>query len=395
MIRGRDRFIKPIIDSGQYEVIVEEDWDDYNIERHQPDIVLSVGESNYDIIKCFKKAKSLKIPTLNIQDGIHEWRDIWENDYYARGGNYFNRQFIIADKIACLGQLQADWYNAMGMTGQPEVIGMPWLEQFIQNTNKWKPRQGVKNVLVMTANTPAFDADQYATVLQSIKDIKEIFESYKNINPIWRVRGNLAQDLNLINDDKKFDKETLHKILPEVDCVISTPSTAIIESMIAGVPTALLDYSNSPSYINVAWRMNCKIQIENFLSELLEPPDNKLNFQQMALNLMVCLKTGSDKRLLNLIYKMISFGEISRREAIPLVMPRIILDDDTVSIQFPEFNKKSLFPYHSVFHKDDLLSLQIENNNLIIENKHLRNKLEANSLYCGIKRFIKRAFRIS
>jgi len=390
LIRGREKFIKPLTNISEFEIIIESNWEDYIIDKYNPDLIISIGESHFEVFKCFKKAKSLGIPTLNIQDGIHEWRDIWENDKYAKGGNYFNRQFIIADKIACIGQLQADWYHAMGMTGQPEVVGMPWLEDFIQNDDKWKRREGIKNIMVMTANTPAFNLEQYRLVLESIQDLKNSTAVAKDNLLVWRVRGNLRRDLNLINEDPKYETESLHKILPQVDGVICTPSTAIIESMVAGVPTALIDYTNSPLFINTAWRINCQAQIAQTISELLDPPENKLNFQNMALSMMAYTKPKSDQRLVVLVEKMILYGRIARKLNIPLILPNKLLDDCEIAIKVPEFNKTSLFPYHSVFHKDNLLSLQIENNYLEIENRSLKEKVMMRSVYYDLKKLVKR-----
>jgi len=393
LIRGREKFIKPLFDADKFKIVVDEDWEESIIDKCKPDLLLSVGESHHSVFSCFKKARSLGIPTLNLQDGIHEWRDIWEHDAYARGGKYFNRQFIIADKISCIGQLQADWFTAMGMVGQPEVIGMPWMEDCLRNRNTWKRKTGVKKILIMTANTPAFGPDQYEKVLRSIRDLKEFFEADTRVYPIWRLRGNLMKDLNLINADNKFEKESLQTIMPDIDCVICTPSTALLESMIVGIPTALIDYTNSPLFINSAWRITCKDQISQVINELLEPPENKLNFQENALNTMVYLKPQSDKRLVQLVRAMISYGLAAREKNEPLILPRNIVSQGTTEVSPARFDVKSLFPYHSVFHKDDLISLQVDNNNLIIENKELKNKLRAQWFYADFKNFIKKKLK--
>lgn len=367
LIRDRERFIKPLINHSEFEIIVDREWDAKIVNEVKPDLVLSVGESHYGVFNCFVRAKELNIPTLNIQDGIHEWRDIWENKKYSAGGRYFNRQFIIADKIMCMGQLQADWFTASGMTGQPEIIGIPWLDDFIRKGEIWRRRKGIRKVLIMTANTPAFDDNQYSEVLNSMLDLKDFFKDKPEYNVVWRVRGRLNEDLNLSTNSS--NSKTLHEEFIDTDIVLSTPSTAIIEAMIAGIPSAIIDYTQSPHYILSAWKIFSQDQISTVITDISRADENKLLFQKMCLNLMVYTKTNATERMISLIKNMIinkdcNFVKTEKQ------------NDNVRKIEtaFKNIDFKQVFPKYSFFSENDVVALQVKYLNLLMEAEALKSR---------------------
>jgi len=117
LVQGREKLLASFFEQLKRPAIVEPDWRPAVISRHAPALVLSIGEAAHEIWICFQEARKRGIPSLTVQDGIPEWRDIWENPRYGQGGNHLNRQGMCADKIACHGRLQVRLFESWGWWG--------------------------------------------------------------------------------------------------------------------------------------------------------------------------------------------------------------------------------------------------------------------------------------
>ena len=64
-----------------------------------------------------------------------------------------------------------------------------------------------------------------------------------------------------------------------MDAAISTPSTAMLEAMLLGLPVAALDYTNSPAFVQPAWSITARAQMPVVVAELMRPSAAKMLFQ--------------------------------------------------------------------------------------------------------------------
>lgn len=255
------------------------DWDPEAISAKRPDLVLCVNEYHYDVIRCLDAARAAGIPSLTLQDGILEWRCQYDNPLF---GDAPQHQPVLADKIACLGAQSARQIAAWGNAGKPEVTGMPRLDHLLQ-----RPRipidQPGRRLLVMTAKNPGFTPAQRQTTIASLRDLRLYLDSRRDLQVRWRVNRSVAEAIGVVNQLQETASVELAGQVEEVDAVISTLSTAILEAMVLERPVAALDYHNVPRFVPTAWSITAREQIAPVVAELLEPPAVKLAFQRDCL----------------------------------------------------------------------------------------------------------------
>jgi hypothetical protein len=204
------------------------------------------------------------VPTLHIADGIVEWRNTWENprsQSQEEGMPLF--QPVLSHKIACLGHSQARILESWGNLGKCEIIGAPRFDNLLGKNPRKRKAEEPFRVLIMTAITSGFTQEQISLVKRSLQDLKFWFSSHQNINgssiePVWRVTGDLEREVGINNMISDLTGKELAEVLQSVDAVITTPSTAMLEAMLLGLPVSLLDYGNCPHYVS------CIFCLENY-----------------------------------------------------------------------------------------------------------------------------------
>jgi hypothetical protein len=153
----------------------------------------------------------------------------------------------------------------------------------------------------------------------------------------------------------------LAEFLQNVDAVITTPSTAMLEAMLLGLPVAVLDYCNCPHYVQAAWRITAPEHITSTVAELLDPPAPKMLFQETALHDSLECATPARPRLLALASGMIAEGKKQRAAAQPLQLsPQIVEPNPRARAVENRFQPALLYPDQSEFQENNLPALQVE-----------------------------------
>ena len=304
--------------------------------------------------------KQNNVATLYMIDGILEWRNAWENrpDEVACP---FAMRPVLSHKVACIGENQARVLDGWGNLGKTEIVGVPRLDRYttpksLQNTATKRERL---RVLVMTAKTPAFTDAQWATVRQSIVDCKSYADSHADsVEFIWRLTGGLDESVGIQNSTVDLTGIQLHDQLQEVDAVLCTPSTAAVESMLADKPTALLNYFDCPSYINLAWNVGHASQLTAVIQQLKQPDQRKMHFQEQQLERILYRESSASARLIQLVRAMqesasqqVADGDRLKFSANLLPLP----------VSSPvRFDWKSMFPDNAAFAEDVHVSTQAQ-----------------------------------
>lgn len=315
------------------------------------------------------------IPVLVLADGVLEYRNTWQNGGIPDGSMF---QPLFGHKIACIGKSQARILESWGNVGKCEVIGLPRLDALaaqyaaapVVGSVNQKPNETFE-LLIATAQTPAFDDQQYTTVVRSLKDLQHWINEHpavdgRQINTTWRLTAGLDEALGLPphNDRKDGPLEPMLDLLGRVDGVITTPSTVYLESALKGQPTAILDYHNTPAYVPPAWTISAKAHIGSVIRELARPPLPKLLFQGTTLADALEHRPSATDRLIDLILTMIACGDAAAQQNQPIEYPYRIIADANENF-FPvleSFDIEQLFPNAPGFKTDDLRQLQIELN---------------------------------
>jgi hypothetical protein len=332
-----------------------------------------------------QRAMAKDIPILIITDGILEYRNTWLHPGMAPGAIF---QPVVGHKIACLGRSQARILESWGNLGKCEIIGAPRLDPLIgKQPRKRNPGESFR-LLIMTARTPGFTPDQIVLTKRSMRDLKFWLSQHQNLSgtrvePVWRLTQDLDKEIGVENLLTELSGQELAEILQNVDAVITTPSTTMLEAMLHGLPVALLDYNNCPHYVPAAWTISAPRHIDTVLPELFDPPAAKMLYQDTILHDALESRTPATTRMLKLVEEMIAIGQWSRAQNKPLNFPRRMLIDDQDSHHFPEerFDMKALYPGHSVFAEMDRVILQVQTEHLKQEVYTLRKMLKVDNFF--------------
>ena len=360
---GSIHHAKQILDYFSERAVVESDWCPSRVLRHAPSLVIALDEHAAELGLCIAEAARQNIATLQIMDGILEWRRTWH--YPTSKEKRPLNQPALAHKIACLGQIDARIMESWGNVGKCEVIGSPRFDELVSKRKEIR-REAIQGrpmrLLVMTAKTPGFSPEQVEITLHSLLDLKEHLTGRQGIEVIWRVTQNLHGRLGVVNTVRNVLSDELHNLLDSVDAVITTPSTAMLESMLAGHPVALLDYHNCPHYFPAAWRITCEEHIDSVLDDLRDAPLNRMLYQEFCLHDALACRGLAKDRMINLIVEMLRVRRECLESGQPLVFPHRIIGDLAGHISWPSvaFDLERLYPHHNVFGRRNTTEMQAE-----------------------------------
>jgi hypothetical protein len=365
LLRDQYAHVKPVEEAleGKAEFTYDGDWDPAKLVSGKPNLILCVNDYHYDVARCIEAAKQAGIPTLTMQDGILEWRCQYENPLFGAGNGAPQHQPVLADKIACLGHASVRHIASWGNAAKVEVTGMPRLDALLHR--KAAPiRKPGSRILVMTAKNPGFTQAQRNLTIQSLKDVRDYLTGKPGVQILWRVSKAVAQALEVENQLTEISTAELATVLDQADAVISSLSTAILEAMMSGRPVAALDYHNVPRFQSTAWTISSREQIGPVVTELLNPPANKIAFQTHCLADSLECSGSAAERVASLILKMI--------EQRNTLQPNMLGNGTRFQV-FDLPPLAALYPNHAAFSDTETLQLRLaraEN-----ENRRLKDEL--------------------
>jgi hypothetical protein len=348
----------------------EESYDPRILLAYRPEMVITFDEHYCELANLIGVARQQGIATLQVMDGILEWRRTWD---YTRHGRPIDgralplNQPAISHKIACLGRRDARILESWGNGGKCEIVGAPRLDSLLhlrrQGNVRPHPREGRKpRLLVMTAKTPGFTPEQVQTTLGSLRDLKQYFSQRPDLDVVWRLTQDLHRDLGVSNTLADLTGGELRDVLLNVDAVITTPSTSMLEAMLLNRPTALLDYHNTPHYFEAAWTISAERHIAPIVADLLDPPPARLDYQDFLLDdQLACAGTSTaTERLSRLIEAMLD-SRRQRWEDGRYLPRRIIADGDLeTTAELPLGDLGRYYPHMPGTGEADVRRLAIE-----------------------------------
>ncbi|MEQ8769488.1 MAG: glycosyltransferase family 4 protein [Phycisphaerales bacterium] len=188
---------------------------------------------------ALRLAREAGLPTLLLMDGLVEHRNTFEN---VRAGPGFLRPAPV-HAVACAGEICADVLTELGNNAW--ATGLPRLDAI-------KPRPGVASgpLVVATANTPWFSASERERLTDALGLVRDGARAL-GIDVVWRLTGRCELELGVANDPRP-----LPELLAIAGGLMTTPSTLLAESMVAGVPSAVIDPHGSPIWHrgSAVWR---------------------------------------------------------------------------------------------------------------------------------------------
>lgn len=371
--RDQWHHLEPFLEGLSLPVVRDERWEPGPIHNCPPALLITLCDDSFESYNCVRAARAVASPSVLFMDGILEWRHQYENPMFGAGGGTPYRQSSQVDKIACLGHQSKRLLESWGNAGRCEVVGAPRMDALAARS--WSPVPGQRILLVMTANKPAFTPEQMAGVERALVDIRTELAGEPRVRVAWRVRGGLGERLGLMDDVEGLRRLPLSEILNRVDAVLCTPSTAILEAMLAGRPTAMLDYSNSPPFIGTAWAITAKDHIRPTAEALLAPSGTRMAYQRFLLEDALACATPAAPRATALCEALIHLAAEARAAGRPLAFPSTILPEDLPGKTEGELDLAEIYPRHPVFSDSDIQSLRVRLHHALRENEALRLRM--------------------
>ena len=261
-------------------------------ERAAPGDVAIFFSEHFDRFRTLcLELRRRNVATLYAIDGILEWRNAWDNRPDELACPWTMRP-CLSHVVAAIGPLQ---HRVLTSWGNENVvlIGLPrldaWAESWIRSRDSGLTQGKVhgkleialpetpnpRRLLVTTAKCPGFTDEQLERTLRSLQAIKEHVESGGGMGEAkwdvaWRLTGGMAAQLGV--DTTATPENDLATDMSRCDAVISTSSTVILEGMLRRLPVALLDFHNTPIYVDAAFRIQSASQVPSVLDQLGQFP---------------------------------------------------------------------------------------------------------------------------
>ncbi len=302
-------------------VAVVESYELDDVLSHHPAVVLCATDYHLLYANVNAQLRQRNIGTVMAFDGILEWRRTFE--YPLEGHQLPFEQPAGVHKIACLGPSQARLLESWGNVGKCEIVGVPRFDGLAANPPPL-PEGPPYRILVMTAKAPGFSEQQVEACRRGLIDVREAAASLPDLELVWRVSPKIQSAVGLPEEPLDTRGADLHTQLATVHAVVSTMSTAVLEAMLARRPTAVLDYTNSPHLISPSWRICAREHVVPVLRELLDPPREKMAYQEFVLRDSLHFEGLAAQRMATLLERMVDCAR-SRPEGAPLRFPDRIL----------------------------------------------------------------------
>lgn len=187
-------------------------------------------------------ARERRIPTLLLADGVVEYANTCRNPWLGPA----HLQHTPHDLVLAMGPLQAKILEQLG--NRVTTTGLPRLDDFEQGITA--ARQHVEPnqwLLVATALTPAMDDDALERVRHMLRSLRDEAD-HRNLRTRWRIAPQLADAIGV-----PVDTAPLTESLAGARATLTTASTLAVESMLAGVPTAVAHPHPWPLWVPAAW----------------------------------------------------------------------------------------------------------------------------------------------
>ncbi len=248
----------------------------------------------------------------------------------------------------------------------------------------------------MTAKWPGFTDEQVDNTVRGLEDIKEFIAKSNSdgrpLDVVWRLTQGLEQRIGVQNSLTDLTGQELANTLATVDAVITTPSTAMLEAMLAGLPVAILDYNNTPQYVPSAWQITAREHISSVISQLQANSEDKMFLQRSIVEDALTTDGKASDRLEQLACQMLQISREQVAAGQSLRFPREMLPGAT----FPttKLRHANVYPDFAEFQLTDTVESQSQLAHSRREIKHLQSVIaqlqseldEAHGIFDQIRR---------
>ena len=211
------------------------------------------------------------VPCVYLFDGIYDVANAYRNPAHRRR-RVQQMDPLLYTHVACVDRWTHRTFASLG------VRTHAWLPRRAAPETTYSPSTRDASFLVATARTPAFDAAERSR-LQRLLALT--VESLNRMGATYRFRTGDAKLLASLGIPARHNDvgDGFSRCMSRYDCLVTTPSTIATTAMLAGKPTAMLDYRDSPLTQQTGWRIHASTNIDSTLASMLDPAPDRMTFQ--------------------------------------------------------------------------------------------------------------------
>lgn len=217
-------------------------------------------------------AREAGVPRIYLFDGIYDVANAYRNPVHRRR-NLDQMDPLLYTHVACVDRWSYQAFAALG------VRTHAWLPTRAAPDEEATPPTAHKaTFLIATARSPAFDAAERKRLRRLLAMTVAALE---RLGATYRFRTGDAQLLKSLGVPAAANDAHggFGRCMASYDCLITTPSTVATTAMLAGKPTATLDYRDAPLTQQSGWRIHESADIDATLASMTERASDRMTFQ--------------------------------------------------------------------------------------------------------------------
>lgn len=235
-------------------------------------VVVNCVDTSAAARRVLELVASRGVPRLYLFDGIYDVANAYRNPVHLRR-RLRQMDPLLYTHAACVDRWSWEAFAALG------VRTHAWLPARAAPYEGKEPRPGqAAAFLIASARTPAFDKEESRRLQQlialAVAGLERLGADYR-----FRIGDRALVDSLGISAGDNDTAEPFAKCIRRYRCLITTPSTIATTAMLAGTPTATLDYRDAPLTQQTGWRIHRSTDIDGVLASMLEPAAERMSFQ--------------------------------------------------------------------------------------------------------------------
>ena len=212
------------------------------------------------------------VPRVYLFDGIYDMANAYRNRAHRRR-RLAQMDPLLYTHVACVDRWTFRAFAALGARTHA------WLPAGVAPVDDPDPaRPPGSAFLVATARSPVFDAGERERLR---KLLALTIAALDRLGAEYRFRTGHPELLSSLGIPAARNDvgDAFARCIRRYECLITTPSTIATTAMLAGKPTAILDYRDAPLAQQAGWRIHRSTDIGATLASMLRPAADRMTFQ--------------------------------------------------------------------------------------------------------------------
>ena len=239
---------------------------------HAVDAVVNCIDTSPAARRVLESAADAGVPRVYLFDGIYDLANAYRNPAHRRR-RIGQMDPLLYTHVACVDR----WtHRAFAALGAKTHAWLPARAAPLEDPDPAEPP--VATFLIATARSPAFDAGERSRLQELLALTTAALD---RLGAAWRFRTGDAELLASLGVPAESNDvhDAFSQCIQRYQCLITTPSTIATTAMLAGKPTATLDYRDAPLTQQTGWRIHRSTDIDGTLASMLDPPPPRMTFQ--------------------------------------------------------------------------------------------------------------------